>query len=655
MKKKKLMALFLCLSMALSTALTGCGGSDSNQNTAGQTNGEAQSDTESQTDAGDQANAAENTGSAVYTRLYSSESSTLNYLVTSTIEEQRVGANCIDTLVEYDSDGQLKEGLATEWNYDEGQMTWTFTLREAKWVDNTGAEVADVTAQDFVDALKYELTPEYESANAQNLFGIIAGAQEYYNGQVYNGGADEDGVTWPAIDFSEVGVKAVDEHTLTYTLAKEVPYFISSLAYVVYMPAYGPLLEELGKEYGTAADKMYYNGAFYLAEFSPQERQVYKKNPSNYDAANVFIDEIQRIYNAEADTLGPEMVKRGEVDWAEISADLLDDWLGNEDTKNLVSRERPSTSYSYFYCFNFDPQFDAEYEPDNWRIAVNNENFRKALFAGLDKTKEVAVLEPNAPQDYVLSTVTPFDFAYNADGADYTTVGAMASMGDTFDETKALEYKEAAMAELSAAGVTFPVKVLMPYNPSVVNWDKECQVVEQQMEALLGTDFIDIIIEAGPTDNFLTEIRRSGQYAFMKCGWGADYADPETWTDPFYQSKGEAGYDPGYKYAFIANAITEGTDTAPVIQEYFDKVEAAKAITIDTNARFEAFAEAEAVLIDHALVIPFSITVSPYIATKLNEFDAQYAPFGVSRLRFKGQKVLDHYVSMEEYEANKEK
>ncbi len=655
MKKKKLMALFLCLSMALSTALTGCGGSDSNQNTGSQTNGEAQSDTGSQTDGGDQANAAENTGSAVYTRLYSSESSTLNYLVTSTIEEQRVGANCIDTLVEYDSDGQLKECLATEWNYDEGQMTWTFTLREAKWVDNTGAEVADVTAQDFVDALKYELTPEYESANAQNLFGIIAGAQEYYNGQVYNGGADEDGVTWPAIDFSEVGVKAVDEHTLTYTLAKEVPYFISSLAYVVYMPAYGPLLEELGKEYGTAADKMYYNGAFYLAEFSPQERQVYKKNPSNYDAANVFIDEIQRIYNAEADTLGPEMVKRGEVDWAEISADLLDDWLGNEDTKNLVSRERPSTSYSYFYCFNFDPQFDAEYEPDNWRIAVNNENFRKALFAGLDKTKEVAVLEPNAPQDYVLSTITPFDFAYNADGADYTTVGAMASMGDTFDETKALEYKEAAMAELSAAGVTFPVKVLMPYNPSVVNWDKECQVVEQQMEALLGTDFIDIIIEAGPTDNFLTEIRRSGQYAFMKCGWGADYADPETWTDPFYQSKGEAGYDPGYKYAFIANAITEGTDTAPVIQEYFDKVEAAKAITIDTNARFEAFAEAEAVLIDHALVIPFSITVSPYIATKLNEFDAQYAPFGVSRLRFKGQKVLDHYVSMEEYEANKEK
>lgn len=640
--KKKLIALMLCAAMTLSTVLTGCGSSSS---TSGNEGGSGQT-----TEA---AKAEESSEPVVYKELYSSESSTLNYLVTSTIAEQTVGANCVDTLVEYDSAGQLKEGLATEWSYDEATLTWTFKLRDAKWVDSTGAEVADVTAQDFVDALKYELTPEYESANVQNLFGIIANAKEYYNGLVYNGGTDEDGTTWEPVDFSEVGVKAVDDHTLTYTLAKEVPYFISSLVYVVYMPAYGPQLDELGKEFGTAADKMYYNGAFYLSEYSPQERHIYKKNLSNYDAENVFIDEIQQIYNAEAATIGPEMIKRGEIDYAQISADLLDDWLGNEETSNLVSRERPSTSYSYFYCFNFDPQFGEEYEPDNWKKAVNNENFRKALFAGLDKTKEVAVLEPSTPEDYTLTTITPFDFAYNADGTDYTKIGAVANLGDTFNEAKAVEYKEAAMEELSAEGVTFPVKVLMPYNPSVVNWDKECQVVEQQMEALLGTDFIDIIIEAGPTDNFLTEVRRSGKYAFMKCGWGADYADPETWTDPFYQTAGESGYDLGYKYAFLATAITEGTATAPVVQEYFDKVDAAKEITVDTNARYEAFAEAEAVLIDHALVVPFSITVSPYIATKLNVFEAQYAPFGVSKLRFKGQHLQENYVSMEEFEANK--
>lgn len=640
MKKRRLAAAVLCAVLAASTALSGCGGKKTTEDGTKAQAGET--------------GASESGKPAVYTMLYSSEVTTLNYLTSSTIGDQTPAANCIDTLVEYDSKGQIKPGLATEWTYDEATMTWTLKLREAKWVDSTGAEVADVTAQDFVDAMKYELTPEYESSNVQNLFGVIANAEKYYNGLAYNGGADEEGVVWEPIDFSEVGVKAVDEHTLTYTLEKEVPYFLSSLAYVVYMPAYGPQLEELGKEFATGADKMYYNGAFYMAEFAPQEKHVFKKNPLNYDADSVYIDEIQKIYNAEANTIGPEMVKRGEIDYAEITSDILDDWLSTEETKNLVSRERPKTNYSYFYCFNFNPQFDAEYEPDNWRKAVNNENFRKALSASLNKTKEVAVLEPNTPEDYIINSITPANFAFNADGADYTTIGDMASLGETFDEAKAVEYRDLAKSELEAEGVTFPVKVLMPYNPSEVNWDKECQVAEQQMESLLGSDFIDVIVEAGPTDGFLTEIRRNGKFAFMKCNWGADYADPETWTDPFYQSKGEEGYDLGYKYGNIAKAIEEGTPSAEAALEYFTLVEEAKDIKLDINARYEAFAKAESSLIGHAFVVPFSISVSKYITNKLNVFEGQYAPFGVSNLRYKGQHLLDHYVSMEEFEANKE-
>lgn len=594
----------------------------------------------------------ETEASNVYQELYASEVTTLNYLVTSTIEEQRIGANCIDTLVEYDSDGKIKEGLATDWSYDEEEKTWTFTLREATWVDDTGTEAAKVTAQDFVDAMKYELTPEYESANVQNLFGVIANAKEYYNGLVYNGGKDEDGVTWEPIDFSEVGVKAVDEQTLTYTLAADVPYFLSSLAYVLYMPAYGELLNELGKEFGTATDKMYYNGAYYLAEFEPQTKQVLKKNSLNYDAEHVYLDEIQRTYNAEAATIGPELVKRREIDYAVISSDLLDDWLSSEETKELVSRSRAKTSYSYFYCFNFNPQFGEEYEPENWKLAVNNENFRFALLHGLNRIKEISVLEPNQPNDFLLTTITPFDFTYTEDGVDYTTVGDLASLEETFDAEQALLFTETAKKELLEQGVTFPVKVLMPYNPSSVNWDKECQVVEQQMEELLEKDFIDIIIEAGPTDNFLTEVRRSGQYAFMKCGWGADYADPETWTDPFYQEVGENGYEDGYEYAFLASAVEEETDSADTVKQYFAFVENAKQITADSKERYEAFAKAEAYLIEHALAVPFSISVSSYIATKLDIFEAQYAPFGVSSLRYKGQHLLEHYVSMEEYENN---
>lgn len=651
MKKKRWIALTLCAAMLASTALTGCGGGKDKEE-GGKTETQARGESQS----GETAAAPADSGEpAVYTELYSSECATLNYLVTSNTDEMQIGANCIDTLVEYDSEGQLKEGLATEWNYDEATKTWTFKLREAKWVDSTGAEVADVTAQDFVDAMKYALTPEYESGTVQNLFGVIANAEEYFNGQAFNGGADEDGNVWEPVDFSEVGVKAVDEHTLTYTLATEVPYFLSSLTYITYMPAYGPQLEELGKEFGTAADKMYYNGAYYLSEFSPQERRTYTKNTLNYDADNVFIDEIQMIYNPEANTLGPEMVKRGEVDSATIGADLLDDWLANEDTKNLVSKSRYSTSYAYFYCFNFNPQFDAEYEPENWKKAVNNENFRQALFHAVDKTKAVAVSEPNTPEDYVLSTITPFEFAYTEDGTDYTTMGALSGRKATFDEAEATKYRDAAKTELAAEGVTFPVKVLMPYNPEVTNWDKECQVVEQQVEALLGSDFIDIIVEAGPSDSFLSNVRRSGKYAFMLCNWGADYQDPETWTDPFYESKGESGYDGGSSYAFLGTAVTENGAAGPAVKEYFDKVDAAKEITTDSKARYEAFAEAEAVLLDHALVIPSNISISDYLATKLDVFEGQYASFGVSTLRFKGQHLLDHYVSMEEFEANRDK
>ena len=97
MRNKKMIAMLLCMVMVLSTALTGCGSSDKESGNSG----------------------------SVYRELYSSEASTLNYLVTSTIAEQTVGANCVDTLVEYDSDGQLKEGLATEWSYDEATLTWT--------------------------------------------------------------------------------------------------------------------------------------------------------------------------------------------------------------------------------------------------------------------------------------------------------------------------------------------------------------------------------------------------------------------------------------------------------------------------------------------------------------------------------------------------
>ena len=629
--------------------------------------------------------------STTYTVLYARQPATLNYLICSADPDLYHGTHCVDTLVEYDSRGKIREGLATSWEWDADTLTWTFHLRDENWVDYTGAVLGPVTAQDFVDALAYLLDPDYASGTASLVTPYVAGAEDYYNYCVWrnnanNGTVAEDGTryaidaagtvtmtaadgsttTCPAVDFSSVGVCAVDEHTLTYTLNYDFPGFLSLLNYAPFEPAYGPMLAELGDQFCTSAETACNCGAFYLAEYTPLESWVMKKNPENYDKDNVYIDTIRYIYNQEALISGPEMVRRGEIDQATISSDILDSWLADDTTKDMVSMERPETGKSYFYFFNFLPyahQFpnwnttgvDAQYQPDNWVKAVNSTNFRKAFLYAINPAVTLAVTAPEGYENYKLHTITPPSFCANSKGVDYTECGALAKVTDHFNEATAKQYRDAAVQELTAAGATFPIKVQYPYNPAVVDWDKQCQVFKQQVEGVLndGFDFVEIIITQGPSDNFLNAVRRAGAYEFMSYYWGADYSDPETEVYPFYQ---EAG-DRGTCYAFLRTGVEDGIitgETADYVMTYMDMVEKAKAITADLDARYAAFADAEAYLIENALVIPLSLPVPPYIATRLNLWEGQYAPTGFSSNRLKGIHILDHYVSMDEYNHNRD-
>lgn len=629
--------------------------------------------------------------SATYTVLYARQPATLNYLICSADPDLYHGTHCVDTLVEYDSRGKIREGLATSWEWDADTLTWTFHLRDENWVDYTGAVLGPVTAQDFVDALAYLLNPDYASGTTSLVTPYVAGAEDYYNYCVWrnnanNGTVAEDGTTYtidaagtvtltaadgstttcPAVDFSSVGVAAVDEHTLTYTLNYDFPGFLSLLNYAPFEPAYGPMLAELGDQFCTSAETACNCGAFYLAEYTPLESWVMKKNPENYDKDNVYIDTIRYIYNQEALISGPEMVRRGEIDQATISSDILDSWLADDTTKDMVSMDRPETGKSYFYFFNFLPyahQFpnwnttgvDAQYQPDNWAKAVNSTNFRKAFLYAINPAVTLAVTAPEGYENYKLHTITPPSFCTDSKGVDYTECGALAKVTDHFNEATAKQYRDAAVQELTAAGATFPIKVQYPYNPAVVDWDKQCQVFKQQVEGVLndGFDFVDIIITQGPSDNFLNAVRRAGAYEFMSYYWGADYSDPETEVYPFYQ---EAG-DRGTCYAFLRTGVEDGIitgETADYVMTYMDMVEKAKAITADLDARYAAFADAEAYLIENALVIPLSLPVPPYIATRLNLWEGQYAPTGFSSNRLKGIHILDHYVSMDEYNHNRD-
>ena len=575
-----------------------------------------------------------------YRTLYSGEITSLNYLTTATTAEFSVAANVIDTLVEYNKYGEVQASLALSWEYDPENLTYTFHLRDnATWVKADGSFYAKLTAEDFVTAAKYILDAKNASSTANIFYSVIAGAEAYYLG---TSTPEEGQEPYPVMDFETVGVKALDEYTLQYTLVEPVPYFLSMLTYVCFMPVNAQFLAEKGADFGVATsnENLLYCGAFYLKEFKPQESRVYAKNESNWDAENVFIDRIEQTYNKEAGTISPELFARGQVDDASITSTIAAEWLADPEKADLIRPVRQSGFYTYFWAFNFDPNFEAEYEPENWKIAVNNENFRQSIYWGLDRVKSKLVMEPDNPESILFNTVTPPEFV-SINGVDYTQMGALAAFTaletDTFNEAKALEYKDAAVAELKAAGATLPVKILMPYNTSSSSWAEECVVVEQQLEGLLGTDYIDIIVEGRPSSGFLRDVRRSGKYALMKCNWGPDYADPNTYTDPFYNGT--------YNWPELA---TEYLDENGV-SEYYKLVDAARAITDDLQARYEAYAVAEAFLIENAMIVPYGYDNGGYTASRLNPFESQFAPFGISNDRYKGQKLLDAPMSTDQY------
>lgn len=624
----------------------------------------------------------------VYRSLYSSEVTTMNYLVSGTTYELVVGANTIDSLVENDTFGNILPCGAESWEVSEDGLTWTFHLRAGQyWYDADGNQKDPVTANDYVAAARYVCDSAMDCANSYLMDGWIVNASELLNytaallanpveqgtevgeeqdlvvdanGIIYEGSdwnkETEKYDTWtevPAVTPEDLGVEAVDDLTLVYHMVKPRPYFLTALQFGTYWPAPASLLAELGENYGLDNYSMWFNGAYLLSEFKPNEKRVYTKNENNWDAEHIYIERIEQTCNTEATTLAPELFLRGEIDYADIGSDIVADWLSDPEKSQMISSSRVIGDYSYFFGFNFEPKFDAEYEPENWAIAVNNENFRKAVFHGINRDEYLAAKYPgDDPSIHKINTVTPKGFSVN-EGKDYVFYGGLAKYteNDSFDPELAVQFRDAAKAELEAAGCKFPIKVPVNYNTSSTTWANCTVVLEQQLEELLGADFIDIIVVPYSGSSFLKETRRNGNYALQELNWGADFMDPETWADPF---------DHENSYNFFCNETleqdginqyTKTEETAALIDQYFELVAAAREETGDMNARYEAFAAAESFYIDHAIVVPGFISGGSYQATKLNAFEGQYAMMGQSSSRYKGQHVYKTAMSQDMFDA----
>ena len=624
----------------------------------------------------------------VYRSLYSSEVTTMNYLVSGTTYELVVGANTIDSLVENDTYGNILPCGAESWEVSEDGLTWTFHLRAGQyWYDADGNQKDPVTANDYVAAARYVCDSAMDCSNSYLMDGWIVNAEELLNytaaqlaspveqgtevgeeqdlvvdanGIIYEGSdwnkETEKYDTWteiPAVAPEDLGVEAVDDLTLVYHLVKPRPYFLTALQFGTYWPAPASLLAELGDAYGLDNYSMWFNGAYILSEFKPQEKRIYTKNVNNWDAEHIYIERIEQTCNTEAATLAPELFLRGEVDGADIGSDIVADWLSDPEKSQMISTTRVIGDYSYFFGFNFEPKFDAEYEPENWSIAVNNENFRKAIFHGIDRDGYLAAKYPgDDPSIHKINTVTPKGFSVN-NGKDYVFYGGLAKYteGESFDPELAVQFRDAAKAELEAAGCKFPIKVPINYNTSSTTWANCTVVLEQQLEELLGADFIDIIVVPYSGSSFLKETRRNGNYALQELNWGADFMDPETWADPFERDNSYNFFYDGTLEKGGINQDTKTEETKALISQYYELVDAAREETGDMDARFEAFAAAESFYIDHAIVVPGFISGGSYLATKLNGFEGQYAMMGQSSSRYKGQHVYKTAMSQDMYDA----
>jgi peptide/nickel transport system substrate-binding protein/oligopeptide transport system substrate-binding protein len=580
----------------------------------------------------------------VYRELYAQEASNLNYLITNAYNDTAICANVIDSLVDYDEYGNILPGLAKSWESNSDMTEWTFHLRDdITWLDYNGKIYSKVVADDWVAAAEY-VNNAVNEADCQYMYtagAVITNAQAYYDYTLYLKNPDAYDTPPAAVNASDIGVKAVDEKTLVFYLDRSCPFFLSVLSYPAFLPVCRKYLKEAGNMFARNHRCLLYNGAYILHYFQPLEKQIMVKNPFYWDKDNVHIDRVEKYYDVDAGSIAAERYMDGSIEKAVVSPDRLEEYLQKPEMVDEIHRPRPDSSFSYFYAFNFDPQFDEKYDPDNWKKAVANENFRKAVMAAIDRTKLLKIYEPYNPEDLVNNTITPPGAVTN-NGRDFINYGNLAEIWkeDSYNLTMVKTYRLSAKYELNEHGVKYPIKMLIPYNPATTGWHEEALLLEQMIENALGRNFIDVIVEAGSDTSFLASVRRSGKYAFMKCRWGADYADPKTWTEPFEDNA---------EYMFWHECQDEGVQA--IRKKWRTYVDRASAITTSMDRRLEQFALAEEVVIKHAIVVPFSIMAGDgYVMSKLNEFEGEYSSYGIARQRYKRYYLHEDSMNKEEYE-----
>lgn len=553
------------------------------------------------------------------------EMETWNVLHSQSAKELQVLTNLHDGLLSNDTEGKLIAGLAETWESNEDSTVWTFHLRKGvQWVDVDGNEKGEITSADFVTGLMYVLGKDNGGANSSMPREMIQGAEEYYTA-IQNG---------EEADFETVGIKAVDEYTVEYTMVAPKPYFPTLATYSPLYPVSQSALDEYGEMFGTDNKTIYYSGPYICTEYVNKSVKTLTPNPKWWNTEATRFEKVT-ISMVDDSAQAYALFNSGEVDYITLPESAFQEIYksngSNENYKYLV--ECPKTKYAYSLHWNFDKRLDDGSLDTNWNQAVANKDFRLAWYYGIDWTDYLKRINSVNPGKCLNDAYTMSGLVYQEDGTEYSALvqeklgyASDNTKGDSvharLDADKAAEAKAKAIETLEAQGVTFPVECTFFYRAGNDVGRETSQVFEQMIEEQLGKDFVDVVLKTYSESNN-AEVVKPSKFSVVINGWGADYGDPMNYLGQEIESD-NAFYNSQYSNNSAEICEEHGIFTQMVLDA--DKV-------TDLDARYEAFAEAEAYFISNALTIPVYYDVH-WQLTRINDYSKINAMYGMQNYRY---------------------
>lgn len=600
-----------------------------------------------------------------YSYVYQTDPDTLDYVNSNRASTSDVIANLVDGLLENDQYGNLIPSLAEDWTVSKDGLTYTYKLREgAKWYTADGEEYADVKAQDFVTGLKHAADEKSEALPIVQT--SIKGLDDYVKGA--------------SNDFSSVGVKAVDDYTVEYTLNQPESYWNSKTTMGILFPINEDFLEKEGKEFGAVKPSgILYNGPYILKSYTSKSVIEYSKNQNYWDKDKVKIEDVKLTYYDSQDIESlARGFENGSYTYARVypnssNFSKVREKLG----KNIIFGDQRATTFAY--TFNLDrltyehtaKTSDAQRQAT--KQAFLNKDFRQALNFAINR--EVYSAQVNGEEGAtknLRNTFVPPGFVQIGDkefgraveeklaayGPEWQGVKLDDAQDGLYNPDKAKAEFAKAKEALQAQGVEFPIHIDMPVAETDTLTLKQTQSLKQSVESVLGADNVQIDIQQ-MSEQEVNNITYFAQTAAQQdwdlnlAGWSPDYQDPSSYFDIMNSKTGESfnkyfGIDPGTSNPAIQQAGLEELDALS---------EDANAEKQDLKARYDKYAQAQAWLTDSSLMIPILSLGGGAGVTRLVPYTDSFAwtgeKFGGSYFKYK--QIQQEPVTAEEYQKARKK